>query len=181
MFVNVISMVTETCLCNSYNWLLGCATFLESHHAHLLFIIGYYIVVILVELNSQKWIVISLFELVVKCIKTHIFVPSISIYHIFISIIKFFCCFLLLGQIFTWNLQSYTTNIQHHLYTIFEKKESFSYFYFSHMRLQHVTLTTRKGVFILCMSDQEDVCIGIGSRDKVEKHPRCLCCQPCRY
>ena len=62
-----------------------------------------------------------LFELVVTYIKTHIFVPNLSISHIFISILKFFYCFLILGQLFTWNIQPCTTLIQHQPYTIFEK------------------------------------------------------------
>ena len=49
---------------------------------------------------------VPLFELVVTYIETHIFVPSFSISHIFISVIKFFCCFLLLGKMFTLNLQN---------------------------------------------------------------------------
>ena len=35
--------------------------------------------------------------------------------------------------------------------------------------------------FIFNLSGQEDVCIVIGSRDTVQKHPRCLCWKPCRY
>ena len=101
IFVNVISMVTAIFLCTSYNWLLSCTTSWASCHAYFLYIISYSIVVVLVDLNSQKWIDISLFELLITCMEAHIFVPSLSIYHIFISIIKFLCCFLLLGQLFT--------------------------------------------------------------------------------
>ena len=121
MFVNVISLVTAIYLCTSHNRLLGCATYWGLCHAYFLYIIGYSIVVILVDLNSQKWIDILLFELVVKCIERHIFFPSLSIYHICISIIQFFCCFLLLCQLFTLSLQHYTTHIKHHLYNTFEQ------------------------------------------------------------
>ena len=44
---------------------------------------------------------------------------------------------------------------------------TYSFFFPIHMRLQCVTLTTREGDFILRLPGQEDVCIGIGSRDKV--------------
>ena len=44
----------------------------------------------LVALHSQKWINTMLFELVSTCIKTHIFVSTLSISHIFISIFLLF-------------------------------------------------------------------------------------------
>ena len=44
---------------------------------------------ILVELNSQKFINISLFELVFTCIETHILVTNLSISRIFISVVNF--------------------------------------------------------------------------------------------
>ena len=119
MFVNVIPMVTAICLCTSYNRLFGCATSWTSRHAYFLYIIYHSIVVILVDLHSQKWINTLLFELVVTCNKTHIFVPTFSISHIFISIIKFFHCLLILGHLFACNLQPYTILIQDHIYTIF--------------------------------------------------------------
>ena len=121
LVVNVISMVTAICLCTSYNMLLGCATSWALCHARFLYIIGYSVVVILVDLNSQKWIDILLFELVVTCMEAHIFVNSFSISYIFIYIIKFFYCFLILGKLFNWNIQPYTTLIQHQLYTNFEQ------------------------------------------------------------
>ena len=108
-------------LCTSYNMLLVCTKYLESCHAYFLYIICYSVVVILFDLHSQGWINISLFELVVTCIETHIFVPSVLIYHIFISTINLFCCLLLLGQLFTCNLQHSTTHIRHHIYTTFEQ------------------------------------------------------------
>ena len=43
----------------------------------------------------------------------------------------------------------------------------YSFLILVHMRLQHVIVTTRKYVFILHMSGQEVVCIGIGSNNKV--------------
>ena len=101
---------------------------------------------ILVDLHSQKWIIIWLFELVVIWIETHILVPDISISHIFLSKIKVFCCFLLLGQLFTLNIQHYEKFIQHHPYTIFEQISSFSRFIFSHTRLQGAALITREVV-----------------------------------
>ena len=40
----------------------------------------------------------------------------------------FFCCFLNLGNIFTFNLQDYKTCIQHHIYTIVDKISSILWF-----------------------------------------------------
>ena len=89
MVVKVIYIVTEICLCTSYNPLPGGVTYWESFHAYFLYILCHSIVVILVDLHSQKWINTLLFELVVTCIKTHIFASNLSISHICISIIKF--------------------------------------------------------------------------------------------
>ena len=91
MLVNVISIAIVVFLCTSYDLILGCATYWESCHAFFLYIICYSIFIIIVYLHSQKWINISLFQLVVTCIETHKFVPSFSISHIFISNIKLFC------------------------------------------------------------------------------------------
>ena len=111
-----------------------------------LYMIYYAIDAILIDLNSQKWINISLFELVATCIETHILDPNFSISHIFISIIKFLYCLLLLGKLFTLNIQHSNKCIQHHISTIFEQICSFSCFIFRHTRLQHVTLKTRECV-----------------------------------
>ena len=100
-FVNIIYMFNAICLCTSYDLLLGCTPDWEYCHAYLLYIIFCSIVSILVDLHSQKWIDISMFELVVTCIEAHIFVPSFSISYILISTIMFFCCFLLLEKLFT--------------------------------------------------------------------------------
>ena len=54
MFVNVISMVTAKWMCTSYNLILGCATYWALCNKYFLYIIGYYVVVTLVELNSQN-------------------------------------------------------------------------------------------------------------------------------
>ena len=89
IFVNFISMINVICLCTSYYPLLGWATYWESFHEYSLYIICYSVVVILIDLHSQKCLNISLFELVVTGIETHIFVPNLSISHVFISIIKF--------------------------------------------------------------------------------------------
>ena len=112
-----------------------------------------------------------MFELFVTWIEEHIFDPVFSISYIFISIIQFFCCFFILEHLFTWNHQKHEILIQHHLYTNFDKVLSFSCFIFSHTRLQHVTLITRKGVFIFHISGQDDVCIGIGYINKGLKEP----------
>ena len=61
MFVNVISMVTAICLCNSYNPLLGWAKSWELCHAYLLYIICHSIVFTLVDLHSQNCINTLLF------------------------------------------------------------------------------------------------------------------------
>ena len=79
----------------------------------------------LIELDSQKCIDIYLFELFFMCIKTHIFVPSFSISHLFVYIINVFYCFLLLGKLLTLNIQHYKTCNQHHIYTIVEEIPSF--------------------------------------------------------
>ena len=81
LFVNIISMVTAICLCTLYKMLLGCATSWEQCHAYLLYIVCYSIAVILFDLHSKKWINTLLFELVVTCIETNIFVTSFSISH----------------------------------------------------------------------------------------------------
>ena len=82
-------MVTAIFFCTFYRLQLGCATSWELCHTYILYNICYSIVVVLVVLHLQKWINILLFELIVTCIETHIFVPCFSISHIFISIIKF--------------------------------------------------------------------------------------------
>ena len=108
--------------------------------------IYYDVFTILSNLHSQKWIKISLFVSSVTCIETHIFVPSFSISHVFISIIKLLCCLLLIGKLLTLIIQHYNKCNQHHLYTIFEKIPSFTCFIFDHTRLQCITLSTREGV-----------------------------------
>ena len=113
-----------------------------------MYIICHSIVAILVDLHSQLWINISLFELVVAYIETHIFVPDCSISHVFISIITFFCCFFLLGKIITLNLQYSKTCNQQHIYSYFEQISSFSCFTVSHARLQRVTIITRKCFYL---------------------------------
>ena len=55
-------------------------------------------------------------------------VPTFSIYHVFISILKFFCCLLLLGNIFTLNLQQYKIFNHSYLYSIFEHISMFRVF-----------------------------------------------------
>ena len=89
MFVIVISMFTAICWCNSYNLILGCTPSGEGYNTYFLYMIYYAIVAVFTELHSQKWIRISLFELVVTCIETHIFVISFSISHVYISIVNF--------------------------------------------------------------------------------------------
>ena len=111
----------------------------------------------------------------------HISVPNFSIYHIILYILKFLCCFLILGQLFTLNLQHSKKCIQHRIYTIFDQIYSFSLFIFIHTHLQRVTLITRKGIFIFHISNQEVVWIGIVSNDKVQMHNRFLWFQPWRY
>ena len=96
MFVNVTYMVTAICFFTLYDKLLGCATSWESCHAYLLYIGCYDIFIILVDLHSQYWIKISLFKLVVKGTEIPIFLPNISISHLFISIKTFNCYFSLL-------------------------------------------------------------------------------------
>ena len=75
------------------------------------------------------------------------------------------------GKLFTLNIPHHKTFTQHNIYTIFDKIVRFSCFIFIHTRLQRGTLTTRNGVFIFRLSGQEDVCIGIVSRNQGLKAP----------
>ena len=97
MFVNVISMVTAIFWCTSYDMILGFTPSWEDCHSYFLHMVFIANVSILIYMHSQKCIKFSLFELVVTCIGTRIFVPSLSISHIFISILKFFMLFITLG------------------------------------------------------------------------------------
>ena len=99
----------------------------ELCHEYFLYIICHYVVFILVDLHSKKWISTLLFESVFTCIKTHIFDPGVSISHIIISIIQFFCCLLFLWKIVTFHIQ-HSKIFNHNLYTFFEKIFSFSGF-----------------------------------------------------
>ena len=89
--------------------------------------ICYAIFAIRIDLQSKKWINTTLFELVVTCIEieTPIFVPSFSIFHVFISIIILFHFFKLLVQLFTFHIQHSKICSQHHLHNIFEIISSF--------------------------------------------------------
>ena len=100
-FVNITYMFAAICLCNFYSLILVQTPDWEASHVY--FRIYSSIVSIIIDLHSQNWINIYLFELVVTCIETCIFVPSFSISHIFISVIIFLFCFLLLGTFFDLN------------------------------------------------------------------------------
>ena len=130
----------------SYDMLLGCTPSSKACHTCFFCMICYTIVAIFIGLHEQKWINKSGFELFFTCIESHIFVPDFSISHIFLSIIKFFCCLLVLGQPFTVNIEHSNKCIQHNLYTIFEKIYSLFFFIFSHTWLQGVVLITREVV-----------------------------------
>ena len=99
--INLLYIFTVIYLCTSCDLLLVCIPYWGSCHAYFLYILCCSVISILDDLNSQKWINISLFELVFTCIESHILVTGFSISHVFISIIKFFCCFLLSVQLFT--------------------------------------------------------------------------------
>ena len=106
MFVNIISMFTTIFLCTLHdliisstpywgNLLLKC-TDLLFHCCHpnwLTYKIDYW--------NLFFWI----YHLFVTCIEKNMLVPNFSIYHIFISILKFFCCFVLLMDLWTFNFK----------------------------------------------------------------------------
>ena len=166
MFVNVIYMFTVVCWCTSCDLILGCTLSWESYHAYFLYMICYAIVAILIDLNSQKCINVSLFELVVTCIETDISVSSFSISLGFISIIKWLCCFLILGKLFNLNIQHSKKYNQHHLYIIFEKIPRFPCCGFVHTRIQCVTLKNKGRCFIFHSSGQEDIWIGVGYRNR---------------
>ena len=139
--------------------LLGCTIYWESCHAYFLYMICYAIFDIIIDLHLQDWIKISLFELSVTWIESHVFVSNLSISHVFIYIIKFSCCLLLLGKIINLNIKHSKTCNQHHLYTIFKKIQLFSCFIFIYTHIQWVTLTIMEGVFIFHLSAQEDTWI----------------------
>ena len=94
---------------------------------------------------------------------------------------KFFCCFLLLGCIFTLNVQRSKTCIQHHIYTIF-KKNQFSVLHIYPHAAPTCDTNNKERCFIFHLSGQEDVWIGIGYIDQVLKAPPLSYqAQPCRY
>ena len=127
IFLNVIYMVTAIGLCTSYDMILGCATSWASYHAYLLYIIGYFISLSSLICMHNSGLTYRCLNYMSHALKTHIFVPCLSISHIFISIIKFFRCLLLLGQIFNWNLQHSEPHIQHHIHTILDKINIFMF------------------------------------------------------
>ena len=130
--MNVVSIFTLICWYPSYDLILGCTTYCDAWYEYFLYMLCYAVFTVVVNLYLQQWINISLFELVVICIEPHILVPNFSISHIFPSVIKCFCCFSLLGRLFTSNIQHSKTCIQHHFYTIFEKISSVSCLVFIH-------------------------------------------------
>ena len=124
MSVYFIYMFTSIFGCASHDLLLGCTPYWKYFHE--VFCILFFMPLFPLSLTcSQKCINISLFELVATCIETRIFVPSFSISHEFVSIVKFSCYLLLLGQLFASNLRHSKICIQHYLYTIFQKISSF--------------------------------------------------------
>ena len=64
MFLNVISMFTAICWCTSYAIILGCNKYREAFNPYFLYMVFHSIVAILIDLNSQKLIDISFFQLV---------------------------------------------------------------------------------------------------------------------
>ena len=159
--MNIIAMFTAICLFNLHYLLLGSllhifsGLLLHFFHPHLP-------ISTIVDWHLFVWIQHS----VVTCIETHIFVSNFSIYHIYISILKVFCCFSLLWNLLAFHLKHSKKFSQHHIYTIFEKI-LFSCFFFGHTRRQCVTLTNGEGVFIFHLSSKEVYCIVIGSSNKV--------------
>ena len=145
MFVNVIYMFTEIFWCTSYGMFLGCTPYWESCRAYSVYIIFMPLLPSSLTCIQKIGSNISLFELVVTCIETHVLVANFSTSHIFLSIINKLCCFLILGQLLNSNPQHSKKCIQHHLYTIFEKISSFLCFIFSHTQIQCVKLITREG------------------------------------
>ena len=141
-------MFTATYGCTWYDLILASNPYWELFHKYVLYITCYAIFTNIIDLHSQNFINISLFELVFTRTKTHIFVLGFSIAYVFLSIIKYLCCLFLLGKICTLNIQHCNTWNQHRVYTIFEKNTHFSCFIVGHMRLQHATLITRKGVYL---------------------------------
>ena len=91
LFVDVISMVTTICSCNSYNLLLGCSISWELCRAYFLCSICCFVFLVRIDLHSQKWINISLFELGFTCIKTHIFflVSQYLVFYFYYKVFSF--------------------------------------------------------------------------------------------
>ena len=123
IFVNVISVFTAICLHNLQNIPIACTQSWRSFPC----IFPVYSLICLcchphwtsfkkVYYHPFVWI----YHLFVTWIGTHRFVINLSIFNIVISILKFFCFLLLLGQLFTLNLQHYNTCNQNQIYTIFE-------------------------------------------------------------
>ena len=137
MFVNIISMFTAILLCTLHNILIG------STKSWVICLRIF--PVLFFNFCHPRWpgltivdchIFVCIYHLGVTCIETHIFVPNFSISHIFISILIFFCCFLILGDIFTFHLQYFKKFNQHNIYAILEKISCFSCFIFGNTRLQ---------------------------------------------
>ena len=100
---------------NACSATLSCTPYWEACHIHFLYIIIYVIMSpsFLICINST--VLTPLFKIpywVDTCIETYILFPYFSIFWLFISIVKFFCCLLLLGNIFTLILKflRYVTN-----------------------------------------------------------------------
>ena len=96
MFVNIICMFTEICLCTLHDLLLDITTYwgiLLRIFIDLLFHCFYphWTSSTIVDSKTLFWI----YHLVVTCIETYILVPNLSIYHIFISILKSYLHYLL--------------------------------------------------------------------------------------
>ena len=65
-------MFTVICWCTAYNMILGCNKYWEACNAYFLYMSCYYIVAIFIDMNLQKWIDISLFELFSHAL-THVY------------------------------------------------------------------------------------------------------------
>ena len=128
-FVNIIFMFIAIYLRILYDLLLGCTTSWKYCRIYFLYMI-YSTIVSPYQLAFIHYIwlapIFKFYHLVIASIETHWFVPNSSIYHIFCSPL-FFCCLIILGKLYTFNIQHSKTYNQHHIYFVFDQISCYSH------------------------------------------------------
>ena len=118
-------MFNEICLCTLHYLLLGSNSSWVSLSCIFTDLLCHCYHNFWTSFTIWDWhLFLIIYHLVVTCIERHIFVPNLSMSCIFISILKFFCCFLILCNWSTFNIQ-HSKTFKNHIYTIFEKIYSF--------------------------------------------------------